>query len=277
MRPRPDLARRLVRRLVRHPTLLGAATLAAATLAAATALPGQDTVRVDSVRVDGVRQDSLRLRLNIPAFRMEVWRDSAMVHSFGVAVGTTKYRTPVGEFMVDRVVWNPWWIPPRSWWARREKVTPPGADNPMGPVKLLLGGEYYVHGTPFPGSIGSAASHGCMRMRRDDVIALARIVQAHSGLAPSDSAIAALLADTTRTDTVRLTRPVPLRIVYELAEVRQDTLHLHPDIYARAPGRLRALAMEALHRAGRDTTLVDRKALADSVRRARRRTVKVGL
>jgi lipoprotein-anchoring transpeptidase ErfK/SrfK len=41
---------------------------------------------------------------------------------------------------------------------------------------------YYIHGTNSPGSIGSAASHGCLRMRTKDAKALARRISKHGSV-----------------------------------------------------------------------------------------------
>jgi hypothetical protein len=51
--------------------------------------------------------------------------------------------------------------------------------NALGPVKLSIGDGYLIHGTHRYNSesIGSAASHGCIRMRNEDVQALARMVE----------------------------------------------------------------------------------------------------
>lgn len=44
--------------------------------------------------------------------------------------------------------------------------------------------DYYIHGTNNPGSIGSAASHGCLRMTEGDAKALARRIQKAGGSVP---------------------------------------------------------------------------------------------
>jgi lipoprotein-anchoring transpeptidase ErfK/SrfK len=275
------------------------AVVAAATLAATSLLslaaqsgggcgPSELDVPVAGARVRRVaheqpvvrparRDAALALRINVPAYRLDVVLDSAVAWSYGVAVGTRRYRTPTGAFQVQRVVWNPWWIPPKSPWARHDTVTPPGPANPMGKVKLLLGASYYVHGTPATASIGRAASHGCIRMRDADAIALARLVLASAGVPASDSAIAAILGDSMTTYTAELPVPVAADVVYEIAEVRHDSLLLHPDVYGREAGRARALALLAVDRAGRDTALLRKPVLAAALRRARGRHVAVAL
>src|ERR1700690_4505568 len=76
---------------------------------------------------------------------------------------------------------QPAWAPPAS--TRREnprlpKVIPGGSPhNPMGAAALTLrGGEYAIHGTNNPASIGGFVSHGCIRMYNSDIRELYRRV-----------------------------------------------------------------------------------------------------
>lgn len=70
--------------------------------------------------------------------------------------------------------WRPAWTPPavvKAALPHLPDLIPGGApNNPMGDAALTLaGGEYAIHGTNNPGSIGRAASFGCFRMHNDDV------------------------------------------------------------------------------------------------------------
>ncbi len=72
---------------------------------------------------------------------------------------------------------RPAWSPPRV--VRRDNprlpdVIPGGAsNNPMGAAALTLaGGEYAIHGTNRPGSIGGFVSYGCIRMHNQDILDL---------------------------------------------------------------------------------------------------------
>ena len=218
----------------------------------------------------------LELVLNLPAYRLDVYADSGLVRTFGVAVGRPpRYRTPLGSYRVYSVTFNPWWYPPPgAEWAKKEKITPPGPTNPMGPAKLNFLDLYYLHGTPQEQSIGSAASHGCVRMHRDDVLELAELVMRNAGPDLPPGTVEEI-ERSGRTREFRLLVPVPIRIVYELAEVRRDTLLVHPDVYGRGTGTSRGRVMAALAAAGADTTQL-RPAAIDSVARAgRRRQVSV--
>jgi lipoprotein-anchoring transpeptidase ErfK/SrfK len=85
--------------------------------------------------------------------------------TFGVAVGMSAYPTPLGRFTIQSMVRNPWWFPPSSPWAQGASPVPPGPSNPLGTRWMGLGRGIGIHGTPQSWSIGSAASHGCIRMR----------------------------------------------------------------------------------------------------------------
>jgi lipoprotein-anchoring transpeptidase ErfK/SrfK len=63
-----------------------------------------------------------------------------------------------------------------TWYGPRQVVAP-GARNPLGTRWIGLSKQGYgIHGTNQPGSIGRAASHGCIRMRKADVEELFEMV-----------------------------------------------------------------------------------------------------
>jgi murein L,D-transpeptidase YcbB/YkuD len=220
------------------------------------------------------RQADVMLRLNVPAFRLDLLEAGVVTATYPVAVGEPRYRTPGGEFRLTHITWNPWWYPPASEWAREETIHPPGSTNPMGGVKLQFGGLYFLHGTPFETSIGKAASHGCVRMYNVDARALARAVNRLAGGGVPDDTLDAIELDSSRTVTVELREPLPIAVVYVTVEVYGGRLYVHRDVYGRdRPSE--AAALEILARAGYDTSRVDRLFLARVVRRARSRSTSV--
>lgn len=83
---------------------------------------------------------------------------------YAVAVGTPGNQWIGQSFVSSRAV-NPSWTQPGS-----SRTVPGGPGNPLGVRALYLGWtNYRIHGTNAPGSIGSAASHGCFRMQNADV------------------------------------------------------------------------------------------------------------
>ena len=193
----------------------------------------------------------LALELNVPAFRLDVRRDSALVRSYPVSVGQRIYPTPLGEFQIQRIVWNPWWQPPESEWAAEDTLTPPGPRNPMGKVKLFFDPMYYLHGTPSVSSIGTAASHGCVRMRNEDAMDLARFLQSETSAAIDSATLLELVSSWNRTERVDLPVPVPVSVIYRLIEVRDTMLYAHRDIYRQRTGNTPADALVALAEARR--------------------------
>ena len=218
----------------------------------------------------------LALVLNLPAFRLDVRDESGNVRSYTVAVGSRRYRTPVGRYQVSSVELNPWWHPPDSEWARKEKVTPPGPSNPMGRAKLNFHELYFLHGTPLEETLGSAASHGCVRMASTDALDLARRVLAFARPDVRPEEIDAAEASR-RTRHYALRAPVPLEIEYRTAEVRDGVLELHPDVYGRERTSLRSRALAALRGAGFPELRVDEARLDSAVRAGRRGHVQVEL
>lgn len=179
---------------------------------------------------------SLRVVVNIPAYEAAVIESGTVVARYPVAVGQPAYPTPTGEFLVRRLEVNPAWTPPASPWAEKLNPMPPGPANPMGRVKLELRPLYFMHGTPDSASLGSAASHGCIRMANHDALSLAATMMRLSWPGLDDSSLAALLAPARRTSAILLTRPVPVSIRYEPLEIDGDSVRVYRDVYAQWRG-----------------------------------------
>ena len=219
---------------------------------------------------------AVALRLNVPAYRLDVIEGGLVTASYPVAVGERRYPTPLGSYHVTHITWNPWWFPPATDWARDEPVTPPGETNPMGHVKLQFGALYFLHGTPFENTIGKAASHGCVRMRDADVGDLARILNRLAGGGLSEDTLNAIEANFQRTVRVALRDAVPIEVVYATVELYDGRFYLHRDIYARGRATEEA-ALAVLAATGYGMDQVRRDVLARLVRRARTRSVSIAI
>jgi murein L,D-transpeptidase YcbB/YkuD len=182
-------------------------------------------------RTLAAQEGELRVDINIPANRLVVFEGDREIRRYPISVGLPGHNTPTGSFKISRAEWNPWWRPPEREWAKDDKDTPPGPNNPMGRVKLFFLPLYFIHGTPDSGNIGQAASHGCVRMLNTDVVALARLIHSRAAPQVTNAQIDRFLAASRTTRTVAFRDSVSLTIRYDPIEVRNDTVHVYPNIY----------------------------------------------
>jgi len=98
----------------------------------------------------------------------------AIRYPVGVGMGGKQWS---GTTRIDGKYIKPAWSPPKE--VKRDKPSLPDViaggspKNPMGAAALTLaGGEYAIHGTNMPGSIGGFVSYGCIRMFNQDVVDL---------------------------------------------------------------------------------------------------------
>jgi len=116
-------------------------------------------------------------------FKLTLYRELEPVKTYGIAVGQVGLETPAGLYRVQNKAIDPAWSVPNSDWAGdlAGKVIPGGV--PENPLKARWLGIYDgagIHGTDAEGSIGTAASHGCIRMRIPEVIELYEQVPVNS-------------------------------------------------------------------------------------------------
>jgi lipoprotein-anchoring transpeptidase ErfK/SrfK len=105
------------------------------------------------------------------AFTLRLWRNLKLARSYQIAVGQVGLETPAGLYHIQDKEVNPSWHVPKSAWAGSlaGQTIPPG---PADPIKARWMGIFNgagIHGTDELGSLGSAASHGCIRMHIPDV------------------------------------------------------------------------------------------------------------
>ncbi|MGQ0562791.1 MAG: L,D-transpeptidase [Gemmatimonadota bacterium] len=191
----------------------------------------------------------LRLVLNIPASRLDVYEHGSRTRSYAISAGRREFATPPGDYRISRVIWNPWWHPPKSAWARNERPTPPGPRNPMGRVKIYFANLLYIHGTPHEDDLGIPASHGCIRISDRDVVELAHLIHKYRTPRVEPALLAKLHASRTMTRSFHI-EAVPFEVAYTLVEIVDDKLIIHPDVYRRARGDLRDEIVATLKAAG---------------------------
>lgn len=157
---------------------------------------------------------TMRLRVGIAERRLYVEIDGVAVDTMMVTVGTDRHPTPTGEFRIARVIWNPSWHPPDSDWARNRTPAGPGDPrNPMGRVKMFFREpDYYLHGTNDERTIGYRGSHGCIRMRNEDIIEIARLAMVHGGEPREPNWFRRVINSIRDTEEVRLSNPIPIAV-----------------------------------------------------------------
>jgi lipoprotein-anchoring transpeptidase ErfK/SrfK len=122
-----------------------------------------------------VAQNATTLVVNREAFKLTVYKDLKAVKSYSVAIGAVGRDTPAGLYHIQNKAVNPAWTKPYSDWVPKDeqgKVVPGGtAENPLKARWLGIFDGAGIHGVDPSeyGSIGHAASHGCVRMRIADV------------------------------------------------------------------------------------------------------------
>jgi lipoprotein-anchoring transpeptidase ErfK/SrfK len=105
-------------------------------------------------------------------FKLTLFKNLKVAKTYGIAVGQVGLETPAGLYNIQNKAENPAWHVPNSDWAGDLAGTVVPAGDPGNPIKARWMGIYDgagIHGTSEDGSIGSAASHGCIRMHVPDV------------------------------------------------------------------------------------------------------------
>ncbi|MCB1213860.1 MAG: L,D-transpeptidase [Deltaproteobacteria bacterium] len=179
-------------------------------------------------------KEPVKIKINLPAARLDFYIKDELVKSYGVAIGSYKHQTPIRNFTMPYIYWNPWWYPPKdSEWAEKEEDTPPGPGNPLGLVKMKMQQGIMIHGTTSPWSIGRAASHGCFRMKNYQAKELAWEIQQRYSEKNDPELLSVYQRNQKTTYYVPLLEAVPVEVSYHQVERFPDRLLLHPNLYWR--------------------------------------------
>ena len=134
-----------------------------------------DTVEPEVSKEDLAAQYPTYLTVNRSTFELTLWKDLEPAKTYTVAIGAEGFDTPAGVYNIQNKAVDPAWSVPDSDWAGSlaGTVVPGGAaDNPLKARWMGIFDGAGIHGTDDTGSLGSAASHGCVRMSVPDVIDL---------------------------------------------------------------------------------------------------------
>ncbi len=190
-------------------------------------LPGPNAIPKDT-----------RIVVNIPAFRMDVFKDGSLVKSYKIGIGYPEFPLPTGLRKAQTIIFNPTWTPPDEPWVAKmknvtvgEKVEAGSKLNPLGPIKIPIGLPSLIHGGKSPAKLGTFASHGCVGLTTAQVQDFSKLLAQVAGSEITDAAIKSYFADKTKTRVVKLDQFVPVELRYETIVVEDGKLHIFRDVY----------------------------------------------
>lgn len=130
---------------------------------------GGTTPRVSAAQV--AKSPQHVLLVSIPDRKLAVTEDGHVLKVYDLAVGKASTPSPTGEMKIINKLVDPTYH-------HKGQVVRPGKSNPLGNRWMGLSEKGYgIHGTNVQSSVGKAASHGCFRMRKQDVEELFQIVR----------------------------------------------------------------------------------------------------
>ena len=106
-----------------------------------------------------------KIYINLASRLMLFYDGNTKLAVYHLGVGKVSTPTPQGYYKITEKAINPSWIDPSD----PEYEIPSGPENPLGYRWMQFDGNYGIHGTNRPESIGSYVSNGCIRMNERDV------------------------------------------------------------------------------------------------------------
>ena len=117
-------------------------------------------------------EEIIWVEISLSRRTVTLYRDTTRLEEYPIGIGRAGWETPIGTFQVRQMQKYPTWIHPFT----DERIPNDDSRNPLGTrwVGFWTDGHVWVglHGTSDPSSVGTAASHGCIRMHNADVEAL---------------------------------------------------------------------------------------------------------
>ncbi len=110
-------------------------------------------------------------------------KDGKLVAQFMATMGSSNDPLPIGKWTIKGASYNPpFHYNPKLFWdadsSDKAAKLPPGPNGPVGVIWLDLSKPHYgIHGTPEPGTIGRAESHGCIRLTNWDAARLSLMIK----------------------------------------------------------------------------------------------------
>jgi ribosomal protein L12E/L44/L45/RPP1/RPP2 len=170
---------------------------------------------------------------------MDLFENGNLVKSYKVGIGYPEFPLPQGLRKAQTIIVNPTWTPPDEPWVAKmnvapgEKIEAGSKLNPLGPIKIPIGGPSLIHGGKSPAKLGTFASHGCVGLTTAQVKDFAKLLAKASGTEFADATMEKYLRDRTTTKSVKLKQTVPVELRYETIVVEDGKLHIYKDVYAQ--------------------------------------------
>ncbi len=219
------------------PVIPPTATVTLIPTASPTLTPG--TPRVAATASPFIPSDT-RVVINSPAYRMDIFKDGQLIKSYKVGIGYPEFPVPTGERRATSIIFNPTWTPPDEPWVESsnkvkvgEKVEAGSTLNPLGLIKIPIGLPSLIHGGKAPSQLGKFASHGCVGMTNRQIQTFAQTLAGLGGTEISGDEITRREKSRTKTESVKMNRPVPVELRYETIVVEDGKLHIYRDVYER--------------------------------------------
>jgi lipoprotein-anchoring transpeptidase ErfK/SrfK len=131
-----------------------------------------DTIEPDTSKADLAEMYPTYITVDQSSFTVTLWKDLEVAEKYTVAVGQPAYPTPTGLYSVtDKQIDPVWSVPDSPWAGELAGTTVAGgtAENPLKARWMGITDGVGFHGTSEVDSLGTAASHGCIRMSVPDV------------------------------------------------------------------------------------------------------------
>jgi lipoprotein-anchoring transpeptidase ErfK/SrfK len=179
-----------------------------------------------------------RIVVNAPAYRMDVFDGGRLIKSYKIGIGYPQFPLPTGVRKARVIIVNPTWTPPDSPWVAKmkdvqagQKVEAGSSLNPLGSIKVPIGGPSLIHGGKSPAKLGTFASHGCVGLTTPQVEDFAKVLAEIGGAHLTAADLADYARDKTQTKEIKLGHPVPVELRYETIVVEDGKLHIYRDVY----------------------------------------------
>lgn len=184
-----------------------------------------------------------RIVINAPAFRMDVFQEGQLQNTYRVGIGYPEFPLPTGMRRIENIIFNPTWTPPDEPWVKGkvkagEKVAAGSKLNPLGPIKIPIGMPSLIHGGKAVAKLGNFASHGCVGLTNEQVKDFTHVLVQVSGMPISADSIQSFEKNKTKTQSVKLDKPVLVELRYETIVAENGSLHIYRDVYERGTNTL---------------------------------------